>query len=205
MSVQGLQQTLLDVLNGLTRGEWFCEHFEYIFLKRLCLNTAHRHYLSRQLLSLGFIPILLHAPFLLTFHNRGSTPNSIDETPTVGEHYQTLLHVTLPRQNLWSSMYVYGTVNDLPFYYLHAWLFYGKFLEPFLIVQRAVRSLAGDQLRAQHPPGQAQVQHALHSGGPVGQRDPTWVGERERRLERGQEGLLEKGIEYWVNHQVQQR
>lgn len=49
----------------------------------------------------------------------------------------------------------------------------GKLVEPLVVVYRAFAVLAGDQLRAKHPPGQIQMHHTLHCRGPVVQRQQT--------------------------------
>lgn len=52
--------------------------------------------------------------------------------------------------------------------------FDGELVDPLVVVDHAVGDLAGDQLIAQHPPGQPEVHHALHCSGPVVQRHVTW-------------------------------
>lgn len=49
----------------------------------------------------------------------------------------------------------------------------GELVEPLVVVYYAFDVLAGDQLRAQHPPGQVQVHHVLHCRGPVVQGHQT--------------------------------
>lgn len=55
--------------------------------------------------------------------------------------------------------------------------FDGELAEPLVVVDQPVAGLGGDQLTAQHPPGQTEVHHTLHRRGPVVQRHKTWQGE----------------------------
>lgn len=43
----------------------------------------------------------------------------------------------------------------------------GELVEPGVVVDHAVAALAGDQLAAEHPPGQVEMHDALHGAGPV--------------------------------------
>lgn len=57
--------------------------------------------------------------------------------------------------------------------YIRVGSYDGELVEPLVVVDHAVAGLAGDQLTAQHPPGQPEVHHTLHRRGPVAQRHKT--------------------------------
>lgn len=49
--------------------------------------------------------------------------------------------------------------------------FDGELVDPRVVVDHVVAGLGGDELAAQHPPGQAEAHHTLHGRGPVAQRN----------------------------------
>lgn len=57
----------------------------------------------------------------------------------------------------------------------------GELVEPGVVVDHAFAALAGDQLAAEHPPGQVEVHDALHGGRPVAEgHQPCRTGPRPR-------------------------